>query len=275
MRLFDQHLHSRFSFDCKSEPRANVEAAIARGLSGLIFTEHFDTHPRDWAGCIYDDEAYSAAIAEQRAAFGNAIFVGKGIEVCYQPDRMDFILDFLSRHRFDMVMLSVHYFGGVPVHRHEHWSDISVGDGTRSYLENVREAMRFCARLHRRQGRVFDVLGHLDVVKRYSFRYRGAIQTSGMEDLIDQILQAALEADVIPEINTSSLRQNVGETMPNQQVLRRYAELGGQAVSLGSDSHRSDDIGAGFDHAVSMLRTAGPRNAVLFRGRDRHFECVQ
>jgi histidinol phosphatase-like PHP family hydrolase len=126
---------------------------VAAGLSGLIFTEHFDTNPDDWEGCIYDDEAYSATIADLRRRFGKDIFIGKGIEVCFQPDHMDFILGSLDRWRFDMVMLSVHYFGEKAVHTRENWDGVDLLTGTRRYFENLRRAARFCADLHERMGR--------------------------------------------------------------------------------------------------------------------------
>lgn len=276
MGLSDQHLHSRHSFDCKTEPRANVEAAIAKGLSGLTFTEHFDTHPDDWERCVFDDADYSATIARLGAEFGAAIFVGKGIEVCYQPGTMDYVLNFLDRHRFDLVILSVHYFGGVTVHQREHWESVDAAEGTRRYLEHVLEAVRFCEGLHRARGRrVFDVLGHLDLAKRYTKRFLGSYDMSPFCGLIDAILSACLAADLTPEINTSSLRQGLDETMPNSDAVKRYAALGGKAMSLGSDAHRAEDIGAGFDRAAAMLREAGLQQIAVFRQRERILHPAQ
>jgi len=269
---YDQHLHSRHSFDCRTEPRENVEAAIGRGLRGLTFTEHFDTHPDDWKGCTYNDEAYTAAIEALRREFGSAIFVGKGIEVCFQPATLDFVLEFLAGHKFDLVMLSIHYFGDVPVHSREHWTGLGAAEGTKRYLETVLEAVRTCERIHRERGHVFDVLGHLDVVKRYSHRFAGSYDVAPFADLIDQILLACLAADLVPEINTSSLRQGLTEAMPNTAAIRRYAELGGQAVSIGSDAHRSVDIGADFDVAANMLREAGFGRLAVFKDRKKQLE---
>jgi histidinol-phosphatase (PHP family) len=272
--MFDQHLHSRHSFDSKADPRENVEAAIARGLQGLTFTEHFDTHPDDWSTCVYDDAAYSDAIAALRSDFGDRIFIGKGIEVCFQPRRMDFILDFLARHSFDMVLLSVHYFGELAVHERPSWEGVAPLEGARQYLGNVLRAVEFCERL---QGggkrRVFDVLGHLDLVKRYTQRFFGEHDVSPFAAQIDEILRGCLRADLTPEINTSTLRQGLTQTMPNADAVKRYAELGGAAMSVGSDSHKSADIGAGFDQAAAMLRDAGIPRQAIFRKRDRaHIE---
>jgi histidinol-phosphatase (PHP family) len=271
--LFDQHLHSWHSFDSQTDPKANVEQAMARGLAGLTFTEHFDTHPDDRPKCRYDDTAYSAAIQELRRTYGGRLFIGKGIEVCFQPERMDGVLEFLRSHEFDLVVLSVHYFGGKAVHRERNWSGLDAATGTRQYLEDVAGAADWCRRLHRKQGRVFDVLGHLDLAKRYTQRFFGCHDVAPYGTLIDEILRACLDAGLTPEINTSTLRQGLDETMPGPATVRRYAALGGTAMTLGSDAHRAEDIAAGFDLARDLLADAGLRLAV-FQGRERREESL-
>ncbi len=269
MKFHDQHVHSRHSYDSQTDPAEDVEAAVARGLSGLTFAEHFDTHPDDWEECCYDDAAYSTAIEQLRAGFGSRIFIGKGIEVCYQPDTMDFVLDFLSEHTFDVVMLSVHYFHGRAVYDRSQWAGLSPAEVTRRYLETVLEAVRFCERLHKTEGRVFDVLGHLDLVKRYALRFFGTYDVSPFADLVDEILRTCLAADLVLEVNTSTLRQNLTEPMPGPETVARYASLGGTAMSLGSDAHRAQDVGAGLDQAAAMLRAAGLKSVAVFRNRKR------
>lgn len=269
MPLFDQHLHSHHSFDSQADPEENVRSAIDRGLAGLTFTEHLDTHPDDWTTCVYDDAAYSQTIDRLRDQYADRIWIGKGVEVCYQPQKMPFILDFLASHRFDIVMLSVHYFRGRAIHLREGWGELTAAEVTRIYLETVLEAVSFCESLTRKNGRIFDVLGHLDLVKRYSQRFHNTYDVSGQPELIDSILRGCLAADLIPEINTSSLRQGLSESMPNGDTVHRYAALGGTALSLGSDSHRSQDIGAGFDRATEMLRAVGIEHIAVFKNRKR------
>lgn len=270
MTKYDQHLHSRHSFDSDADPAANVQTAIAAGFDGLTFTEHFDVHPNDWKTCTYDDADYSATIESLRGRFRDSVVIGKGIEICFQPDKMDFILDFLGNHRFDMVMLSVHYFGDKAVHHRRNWENVDVAAGTQRYLETVRNAAAFCRALHDRLGRrVFDVLGHLDLVKRYTTRWFGECVVDGFAPLIDETLEACLAADVVPEINTSTLRQGCDEPMPGPRTIRRYAELGGTAMCIGSDAHVSKDIGAGFDVAAALMRDAGIAKLAVHRARSR------
>lgn len=275
MKLFDQHLHSKHSFDSDAEPADNVRRAIELGLAGLTFTEHYDTHADEIDDCLYNDDAYSETIDALRREFGKQIQIGKGIEVCYQPDNMPDIIDFLDRHRFDMVLLSVHWFFGQPIHAGFVWRGTDPVAVTRRYFEAVLDAVRFCERFHRDRPGVFQVLGHLDFVKRYSQRYTGGIYVSDHADLIDEILRTCLAADLIPEINTSTLRRGgLDDPMPGPAVVQRYAELGGTMMSIGSDSHSPRDIGADLDRAVDMLRDAGISKLAVFQNRTRHGEPI-
>jgi len=265
MPLYDQHVHSRHSVDSHADPAVLVETAIARGLTGITFTEHFDPHPEEWESCVYDDSAYSATIEDLRVRFGDTIFVGKGIEVGYHSGRMGFVLDFLDRHEFDLVMLSSHYFGERALHIHEQWTGVDPVKATRRYIETVLEMVRFCRSVHRTAGRVFHVLGHLDLVKRYTRRFFGMFDLSPFRESIDEILHVCLAADLVPEINTSTLRQDLDEPSPGKETIARYLELGGTAMLLGSDAHRAEHVGADFDRGVVLMREAGLTHAAVFK----------
>lgn len=272
MRLYDQHLHSWFSFDCRTDPEANVRAALDRGLGGLTFTEHFDLHPEEWPTCTYDHDRYSACIGELRERYRGRIRVGLGIEVGYYAPRMDDILERIQGGPgcgFDLVILSFHHLDGRPIHLKEAWGGHNAESGTRTYLEGVLQGVRHCAALRREHGRVFDVLGHLDLAKRYTQRFFGRTAMEGCADTVEAILRACLEADLTPEINTSTLRQGLTEPMPAPWAVRTYAALGGTALSLGSDAHLPESVGAGFDQAAAALLDAGLCHAAVFEGRRR------
>ena len=269
MGLYDQHVHSRHSLDSESDPRDCVLRALEVGLGGLTFTEHYDTHPEDWPTCIYDDEAYSTRIATLRGEFAGAIHIGKGIEVCYQPDRMGDILGFLADHDFDMILLSVHWVGASAIHDRNHWEGKSVEQMSRAYLTAVFDATELCVRLKRQGNNPFNILGHLDLVRRYGQRFLQSEEPIGHGDLVDRILRNCLAAGLVPEINTSTLRQGLSEPMPGDAVIRRYAELGGTAVSLGSDAHTMASVGAGLQQAAALAQRYGVDQLAVFKNRRR------
>ncbi|NOX58073.1 MAG: histidinol-phosphatase HisJ family protein [Planctomycetes bacterium] len=265
MRIFDQHLHSWNSFDCDTPPEDNVRSAIASGLSGLTFTEHFDTHREEWDACVYDDEKIEQELADLRVRFSDRIFIGKGIEICYQPQRMDFILEFLRAHSFDVVLLSVHWAFGKPIHHKEHFDGIDCEAFIRRYLEAVREAAAHLVQMKRDGYQPFHILGHLDLVRRYAFRYFDYAGPLNEPALIDEILSNCLQAGIIPEINTSSLRQGLSAPMPGEEIVHRYAELGGTMMSFGSDAHWAESVGAGAEFALDLMRNAGLSHLAVFQ----------
>lgn len=271
---YDQHLHSWHSNDSDADPRENVRQALAMGLAGLTITDHFDTHPAEWDRCLYDYEKIAEEVGRLRSEFGSQVFIGHGIEICHQAEQKDRILAYLADHRFDIVLLSVHWLGERALHVREHWDGLDAAAGTRRYFEAVLDAVRLAAELNRRGQRSFDVLCHLDLVKRYTQRYFQTFDIRSHSDLIDEILRACIEAELALEVNLSTLRQSLPEPSPPDWVLRRYLELGGEAVTLGSDAHRPEDVGAGFTEGVALLRSVGCRCLRLFKNRMPHDELL-
>ena len=166
-------------------------------------------------------------MARLRAKYAGRLRIGLGIEVCYQPAQIREVLDYLDSVKFDFVLLSVHWWDGTAVHMREHWSGLDWRRATKGYLEQVLSAMQFCLEAKERGERPFDVLGHLDLVKRYTQRFFGAHDIQAHGDLIDEIWRTALAAEVYPEINTSSWRTDLREPMPGRVGDRAVRGVGG------------------------------------------------
>ena len=71
------------------------------------------------------------------------------------------------------------------------------------------------------------------------------------------------------EVNTSGLRQSAGETYPAAWVVRRFRELGGRRVTMGSDSHLPSSFAFGLEEACEIVAAAGFDRLALQRGLDR------
>jgi histidinol-phosphatase (PHP family) len=79
----------------------------------------------------------------------------------------------------------------------------------------------------------FDALAHFDFPK----RYYGKVMA---------------EKGIAMEINTSSVRQGMEEPMPGKEILDIYKKCGGKYVTIGSDAHIPEDMGADFDKAEKL-----------------------
>ena len=90
---------------------------------------------------------------------------------------------------------------------------------------------------------------------------------SKFSDKVDEILSLLVKNEKALEINTSGLRQKLGKTMPEEDVVRRFKQLGGEFVTVGSDAHYAKDIGAGVDVGMEIAQRSGFACVTLFQNR--------
>lgn len=114
----------------------------------------------------------------------------------------------------------------------------------------------------------FDSLGHLTYPLRYIEGDHGIpVDLSRHREAIDGIFRALIDAGKALEVNTSGYRQKIGRPLPDLPLVKRYRELGGELVTLGSDAHTTADLGRGIAEGMEMLREAGFRYFTVY---ERH-----
>ena len=269
MKLHDQHLHSWHSIDSKANPLTNCKKALESGLSGLTFTEHFDIHPTEIDKCKWHYETIYQTINNLRSQFQPQLTIGMGIEVDFQLDQINETLRYLDEHQFDLVLLSVHWADGRPLHKRNQWNNQNEQIMQNEYFKSLLSASELCLNLSKSGEHPFDILSHLDYVKRYLINYWKKDNTIADKQLIKQILSNLIAAEVIPEINTSGMRRNNGEPYPSFPILEQYFSLGGTSVSIGSDSHQSQHIGFGFQETAKKLASIGFTGEAVFTDRKK------
>ena len=78
-------------------------------------------------------------------------------------------------------------------------------------------------------------------------------------DIIDEILKLLIARGKALECNTAGYKYGLGHLHPHEEILRRYRELGGELLTVGSDGHRPEEIGKEFIRAESILKACGFR----------------
>jgi histidinol-phosphatase (PHP family) len=263
--LMDCHFHSAHSCDSEVPLIAYCQRAWQLGFSHLCPTEHVDFDPQDYCYGYFDAEAYTQALATCCQRFAGRLIVLKGVEVDYQRRFDAEVRDFLAQHTFDFVIGSVHYADGLYVGTalpEAYDADIAY----RRYFHAVREAAA---------SGLFDVVGHLDLLKRHGMRRREHFDPHRYADEIDAVLQAALETGTGLEINTSGLRQAPAEPYPGLETLRRYRGLGGEVLTLGSDAHHLADLGSNIREGLALARAAGFKVIAVFVERQPYWLDIE
>ena len=126
----------------------------------------------------------------------------------------------------------------------------------------------------------YNVYGHLD----YIFRY-GPDKVTGdifsekyfpvLQDIIYEILKVIIENGKGIEINTGSLYRGMNYMHPHTLILKMYKELGGEIITIGSDSHDLEHVGYKFDKALEQLESAGFKYFTTFEDMKPSFHKLQ
>ena len=263
--LVDCHFHSAHSYDSEVPLIAYCQRALQLGFSHLCPTEHVDFDPQDFGYGYFDAEAYAQALTTCRQQFAGQLSVLKGVEVDYQLRFDAEVRAFLTQHTFDFVIGSVHYTDG-----------LYVGTALpEAYEADTAYRRYFHAVCEAAASGLFDVVGHLDLLKRHGVRRWGRFDSRCYAHEIEAILQAAVETGTGLEINMSGLRQAPAETYPGLETLRRYRELGGEVLTLGSDAHHLADLGSNTHDGLALARAAGFKAIVVFVERRPHWLDIE
>jgi len=254
----DYHVHTRFSCDSEAQMATFCEAAIARGLREIALTDHADFGPDDPPGYFRPAE-YLAAIEHCRARYAGQLTIRAGVEMgephIFTPEARDV----LSAGEFDFVIGSAHYADGMQAGWKPAFFEQSLQQAYEAYFRQV-----VCLA----QEGDFDILGHLDLVKRDAYKFGKPYDGPGpYADMIRTALRATVERGKGIEINTSPLRKGLSEPCPSPDILRWYRELGGEILTLGSDAHTPDAVGADIETALEMARAAGFARLARFERR--------
>lgn len=263
----DAHLHTDLSPDSDVPIDAFADGAVELGIPEIAITDHVDFAPGTPAyryTTHADRERVVRDAAERWADRGVAIRFG--VEVTWDAAWQEDIRDHLMRHAYDFTIGSVH------IYRESPYAPASVAGWVagRSLAEIV--APYFDAVESAARSGMFDALGHIDFVKRFLAPHVTAADLAEAPELYERILVALVATGTALEINTSGLRQEANETYPSPAIVALYRELGGRAVTVGSDAHRADTfawaLADGYDAAAAAgfdalaFRRGGARVAV-------------
>jgi len=260
--MIDYHVHSLFSADCDVEMEAMCREAVSAGIRELCFTEHLDIdYPMGDLPFTFDVEAHQHRLEEMKQRFPQ-LSIKKGIEIGYQPHVLSENLDVLRRHRFDFVLSSVHVVDGLDPYYPSYFEGKSKEVAYRSYLEKVYESVT--------NFRSYSVIGHLGYVSRDAPYEDAELRYEDFPDEIDAILRALISSHRGLEVNTSGYRKK-SFPLPGLSILKRYRELGGEIVTLGSDAHFPEYLAFRFSDAQQLLEEAGFQYLTVFENMEPRF----
>ena len=255
----DVHMHCGFSNDSETRPEDMVESAIAKGLSVICFTDHYDKDNLDWGDeAIFDVESYFQKMIELQEEYRDQIDIRIGAEIGMQPYLAEYYQNFMAQHPFDFVIGSVH-----SVLEHDVALDFfqkhSDPEGYKIYFEEMLQDVQ--------KIKSYDVLGHLDYIVRYSNQGSKGFDLNDYMDIIEEILKQVIAHGKGIEMNMSGLKYGLGAPHPQPEIIKRYRELGGEIITVGADGHIPEHIAYDDHLADDILKSCGFKYYTEFKGR--------
>lgn len=257
MYLVDYHIHSNNSFDSKESIDSVCKAAIDKGINEICFTEHFAVKEGIKSCGFINFKKYIDEIEECKEKYKEKLIIKVGIEICEPHENENELGDAIGNIPFDFILGSVHNFDyDIGLMQY-----MSCNSKEESYRRYFKEVNKVCTSPH------IDVVAHLDLMKRYAFNTHGKYDFNEYKDLIEEVLINIIKNNKGIEVNTSTLRSNVNETMPSFDILKLYHDLGGKIITVGSDAHKCEDVGAGIRESIEVLKNIGFEEIYTFKNR--------
>ena len=242
--MFDYHMHSRVSFDGKSDALDMALAAKERGLKEICFTDHIDHEINvEKEIMVFDQKVYNDTYEHLEVP---GLKIRKGVEYglkvgCKEQMRQD-----MKRYEFDCVLGSVHFVKEMDVYLEPYW----VGKNLKEAYKEFMEETLLCVQEHDD----FDVLGHLTFIsKGRANPTKELLRYEDHREIADEILRELARKGKGMEINTSGV-DRCGGFLPTADFFRRFKELGGEIVTIGSDSHNAERVGQYSKEACEIMK---------------------
>lgn len=243
--MFDFHLHSNVSHDSQATPESLIQAALQAGLQEICFTDHLDY----FQGFPHETQAYW--VEDYNKAYDRlsapGLKIRRGTEVSLDRWSLPMAEQDLQLRPYDFVIGSLHFLRQQDIYVNDaFWAQRPQQEIIREYFEEILKCVQSFDN--------FDVLGHLTYISKCgSNPDRRAIPYRDHREIVDEILKALAMKGKGLEINTSGV-DLIGAFLPHEEYLRRFRELGGQIVTVGSDAHQAHRVGQYTREACALAR---------------------
>ena len=251
--MFDQHVHSSFSFDSNEDLENYINVS---NNSDIITTEHLDFENPiiNYKDSLIDYLKYVGQIKNLNKKYSNKFFLG--IEVGYTPNSEKRIEDFLKDKNFNLKLLSIHQNGNYD-YMCVNKKLISLEVLIQEYFEQMIQALESSIE--------FNVLAHFE----YGLRMIdiSVIEFDNLASVfLNKIIELIVKKEIAFEVNTKSMYKYKKENLYNYMI-EKYIKKGGRLFTLGSDAHNIKEYAYKFDEAKNFLLSKNIKEIILFKDK--------
>jgi len=253
--IVDLHNHTPLCNHAEGEIEAYIESAIEKGTKIFGFSDHapMDFDP-EYRMKFEEMQTYENAVRHAREVYQDKIKILLGYEVDYLPGHMDARV---LNADVDYLIGSVHFIDGWGFDNPEfigRYEEEDIDAIWQKYFDAI-EAMA--------KSKLFDIVGHLDLIKVFKFMPKKDINL-----IAKKALHAIKESDMVLEINVAGYRKPVAEAYPSTSLLTQAYALD-IPITFSSDAHKPQQVGLYNEEVVALAKSVGYTKCAYFEKRKR------
>jgi histidinol-phosphatase (PHP family) len=261
MGLIDYHTHTELCGHAKGSIDDYIHEAIKKDLKEIGFSDHAPLPENLRKGITMlpeETESYIKLIEQKKFQYRDQIEIKIGFEIDFPlMDSLD--RKYLQDSRLDYLIGSCHYLGDWAFDHPDNLAEFKNRNIDEIYIEYYKIISDLI------QSGLFNIVGHFDLMKKFGHRQKANL-TATIEDLASKV---AKNSNMAVEINTAGMRKPVIEMYPSDAIIDVFFRMN-TPVTLGSDSHKPEEVGYLFDKAVEKLKRSGYRKICGFLKKHRY-----
>ncbi|MCQ2527517.1 MAG: histidinol-phosphatase HisJ family protein [Saccharofermentans sp.] len=272
----DSHNHTNhYSPDATQSAFELIDACKAAGIPRVAITEHYELdypHKEDPLYLLFDINDYVAKFPSWKsysAEVGGPELL-MGIEFGGQTHITASINNIAAAHPFDIVLLSNHLFRNEDIYFSQNCYKIPLALRHKEYIDELVEMADKCTN--------YDVIAHYDYVNRYSSETNSAVLLEHCQKSFENLFEILISRDKALEINTRSIDKQIKKgsdlIMPDPAIIKKYVDMGGKLITLGSDSHTTETLGIHFAETAAYLKSLGINEICTYKNRQVVLETI-
>lgn len=253
--IVDIHNHTVLCNHAQGTIDEYILQAIKHGTKTFGFSEHapmdFDEKYRL---NFHKMDEYETSILDAKEKYKDKIEILLGYEVDYLEGYMD---ERVLNANVDYLIGSVHFI--------EKWGFDNPEFIGKYEDENIDEIWQkyFNAIEMMAKSRLFDIVGHLDLIKVFKF-----MPSKNILDIAKNALIAIKDSDMVIEINMAGYRKPIKEAYPSLELLQEAFKLD-IPITFSSDAHSPEQVSLYASKIVKLAKDVGYKKCATFKNRQR------
>ncbi len=251
----DLHNHTTLCNHANGSMEEYIQKAIEKGIDIFGFSDHAPMNFDKKYRMTFDQKSfYESEVLKLKEKYKNDIKILLGYEVDYLPNR---ISDDIINSKVDYLIGSVHFIDEWGFDNPEFIGAYKNKDIDLIWDEYF-EAIKLMAK-----SELFDIVGHIDLIKVFNF-----LPKKNIKQIVQPSLKQIKKSNMVLELNPAGLRKPVKEQYPSRDILEVAFELD-IPITFGSDAHEINQIGFEYDTIVKIAKDIGYTKCMTFENRDK------